>query len=317
MDQIQLKQKIAEYFGKLPKEAQIVFSSMVWMETLKNIGIKYNLNETQLEILGTETTLVLLGIIHIEEYQKILETELGLEKEIIENIIIEIDENILKTIKGQLTETFELNAMSLVDQRFINMPKEDQEAIAASNWEDRLYGIGLKYKLTVEQLGLLEEITIKVMTNEIHPDQYQSEIASKITISKEDLSNLISDINEKILKTIRELLKKQNSGELEQVDDEIPLPPYSKVTIKIEEKPKVIEQTKPADDILRTTETTIDTEVEKPAQPRFEPVSIPKNIIEEKLKGATASNHNVSDHSSPIVDTPSISNPHDPYREVF
>ena len=316
MDQIQLKQKIAEYFAKLPKEAQIVFSSMIWMETLKNIAVKYNLNESQLELLGTETTLVLLGIIQVEEYQEIIETELGLEKEIIENVIIEIDENILKTIKGQLAETFELNAMSLVDQRFVNMPKEDQGAIAASNWEDRLYGIGLKYKLTVEQLGLLEEITIKVMTNEIHPDQYQSEIASKITIPKEDISNLVNDINEKILKNIRELLKSPEGKGILDMDDDIPLPPYAKVAMKTEEEPKVIEQPKPEADIFGIVDTTKDLDITKPTQPRFEPVNIPKNIIEEKLKGSTTSDHTISDHSSPKVNNTS-SNSHDPYREVF
>ena len=155
MNKEELQQKIAEYYGKLPKEAQIVFSSMTWMETLKDIGVKYSLNNNQIETLGTETTLVLLGIIHIEEYQKILEKELGLEKEITEKIIIEIDENILKTIKSQLAETFESNAISLAekaqdfDPRFMSMPKEVEEAIAKSGWKEKLYEIAGKYKLTV------------------------------------------------------------------------------------------------------------------------------------------------------------------------
>jgi hypothetical protein len=113
MDQIQLKQKIGEYFVKLPKEAQDVFSSLVWMETLKEIATKYNLNPEEIEILGTETTLVLLGIIHLGEYQENLERELIVEKETIEKIIMEIDDRILKTIKEQLSETFESNLASL------------------------------------------------------------------------------------------------------------------------------------------------------------------------------------------------------------
>ena len=43
MNPEELKQKIAEYFAKLPKEAQDVFSSMVWMNTLNEIIAKYNL----------------------------------------------------------------------------------------------------------------------------------------------------------------------------------------------------------------------------------------------------------------------------------
>jgi len=291
MDQEQLKQKIVEYYGKLPKEAQVVFSSMTWMETLKSISAKYGLNNNQIEILGTETTLVLLGIIHIEEYQKILEKELGLEKEITEKIIIEIDENILKTIKGQLVEVFESNAGILaeekhggdkkLDERFSGLPEDIQEAIALSNWKEKLYEIAPKYKLNIEQMGILEEVTTKVMLDIIHPDKYEEELASKITISKEDISNLVKDVNEEILKTIRELLKKHwdENGSKEYVvsskdngiKEEIPIPPYAKIEIKA--------------------------------------VETPKNIIEEKLKNPTVSERIVSDHSIPKIS--------DPYREAF
>ena len=287
MNKEQLQQKIAEYYGKLPKEAQIVFSSMTWMETLKDIGVKYSLNNNQIETLGTETTLVLLGIIHIEEYQKILEKELGLEKEITEKIIIEIDENILKTIKDALSKTFEANAISLAeketpvvekvpefDPRFMSMPKEVEEAIAKSNWKEKLYEIAGKYKLTVEQMGALEEMTVKVISNEVHPDKYEEELASKITIAKEDVSNLVKDINEGILKKIRE--NEKGSSEKEKVimnEDEVPLPPYA--------KKDVLKDAWPVKNI---------------------------NIIEEKLKAPTTSEHTVSDQSLPKID---------PYREEF
>ena len=305
MNKEELQQKIAEYYGKLPKEAQIVFSSMTWMETLKDIGVKYSLNNNQIETLGTETTLVLLGIIHIEEYQKILEKELGLEKEITEKIIIEIDENILKTIKDALSKTFEANAISLAekeapvvekvpefDPRFMSMPKEVEEAIAKSNWKEKLYEIAGKYKLTVEQMGALEEMTVKVISNEVHPDKYEEELASKITIAKEDVSNLVKDINEGILKKIRE--NEKGSSEKEKVimnEDEVPLPPYA--------KKDVLKDAWPVKNI---------------------------NIIEEKLKGVTVSDRIVSDHSLPKIKTMSDIkkndlNPgaktHDPYREPF
>lgn len=297
MNKEQLQQKIAEYFGKLPKEAQVVFSSMVWMETLKSISTKYELNNNQIEILGTETTLVLLSIIPIEEYQKIIETELGLTKEITEKIIIEIDETILKTIKEDLSKTFEANAISLAekeapivekvpdfDPRFMSMPKDVQEAIARSNWKENLYKITQKHKLTVEQMGILEEITIKVIKNEIHPDKYEEELASKITIAKEDISNLVNDVNEDVLKKIRESMRNQKN------EDEIPLPPYAKIEMKVE-----------------TPKTE---EISKSFKPVEEITPLPpQNIMEEKLKSATVSDHTISDYSSPKTN--------DPYREVF
>ncbi len=64
MDKEELQKKIAEYYLKLPKEAQEVFSSMKWLETLKNICEKYSLDENQIKTLGIETSLILLGIVH-------------------------------------------------------------------------------------------------------------------------------------------------------------------------------------------------------------------------------------------------------------
>jgi len=299
MDQEQLKQKIAEYYGKLPKEAQVVFSSMTWMETLKSISAKYGLNNNQIEILGTETTLVLLGIISIDEYEEILKKELMLEEEVLGEMMSEIYENILKKIETQLYETFDLNTTALVeektnngvklDEHFINLPKEVQEAIVKSGWKEKLYEMAQKYKINIEQMGILEEVTIKLMLNEIHPDQYESELASKITIPKEDISNLVKDVNEEILKKIREEEKKITNDELRITnEDEIPLPPYAKTITN--------------DELRITNEETGKTLITNKKEE-------PKNIIEEKLKNPTVSERIVSDHSIPKIS--------DPYREQF
>ncbi len=42
------------------------------------------------------------------------------------------------------------------------------------------------------------------MLNTIHSNSYENELASKITIPKEDISNLVKEINENIFKKIRE-----------------------------------------------------------------------------------------------------------------
>ena len=354
MDQIQLQQNIAKYYAKLPVELQQFFSSMKWMEDLKNISTKYSLKEEQIKTLGTETTLVLLGIIHIEDYQENLEKELGLDKEITEKIIIEIDEKIIKNIKEKLIESFEANAKDLLeekyggdkklDERFASLPQEVQIAINESDYQTTLYSIASKYKLSIEDMGMLEEITTKVMLNIVHPDQYENELISKLKISKEDISNLVKDVNEQILKTIREILKKKwdEGGTIKNeelginngVDNEVPKPPYAKITKNEElgtrnELPKTIEKPNPIKPIeeIKITQNTPQYSVNEiikkiePIKPIQEITEIPKNIIEEKLKAATASNHTVSDYSLPPVNKtvsdearPKSS---DPYREAF
>ena len=82
---------------------------MQWLETLKTISQKYGLNEKQIETLGTETTLVLLGIIHLVEYEEILTNELELPRDSIERILTEIETSIIKNIRPQLVLAFEEN----------------------------------------------------------------------------------------------------------------------------------------------------------------------------------------------------------------
>jgi hypothetical protein len=238
MNPTQLQQKIAEYFQKLPKEAQESFSSMAWLETLKTISTKYRLNEAQIETLGAETTLVLLGIINTDEYQKNIEKELTLSQDTTQKIFTEINESVLSTIKTQLAQTYEQNAQSLaeekyggekkLDERFSSLPKEVQDAINESDYQETLYLLSQKYKLPIDKMGLLEEITTKVMLGIIHPDKYGEELKTKLGLNDIDNSNLVDDINNKILKTIKGSLKEhwQNSSVSE---DKIPLPPYKPV----------------------------------------------------------------------------------------
>ncbi|MFA6392773.1 MAG: hypothetical protein WCW54_01660 [Candidatus Paceibacterota bacterium] len=339
MDQIQLQQKIAEYYQKLPKEAQSVFSSMLWMEKLKELGIKYGLKENRIEILATETTLVLLGIIHIEEYQNILRKDLELEKEVTEKILIEIDENILKTIKGELTETFQSNAISLnnknLDLRFASLPKDIQESIAYSNWKEKLYDVARKYKINVEQMGILEDITVKVILNTIAGNQYEDAIRSKIDLGNDKIQEMVGEINENIFKNIKNV---EEEGikvvKNEKSNDEVPLPPYAKKKEEVVPIPSPVFSSPPAkgempegqkgssqseiENIIANTNTK---ETDMYKEHGIEIISDDEkstptpNIITNKLFGNTTSKASVSDYSLPKMSGEPQSKPHDPYHE--
>jgi len=356
MDQNQLQQKIVEYFQKLPKEAQDSFSSMVWMDKLKEIISIYSLNADQIEILGAETTLVLLGIVDIAEYKKILENELKLNKDLFIKLATNIDNDILFKIKDQLTETFEANAIALaeekyggdknIDERFNRLPAEVQDAINKSNYQETLYLIAKKYKVSIEKMGTLEEITTKVMLGIIHPDKYEENLKSKLGISDDDTHNLVLDVNEQILKTIKEALKESwNDNQKLNEDDLIPTPPYvdivpkpaysletSGVASTIKEikvgdiyKDSGIEILGDEKEIVKTT-TPIETKV----VPTEEKLIIPSviNMLKDKLNNPINGENSVSNYSLPKINnkediiplppTPTIipvSKAHDPYHE--
>lgn len=117
MDQIQLQQKIAEYYSKLPSDVQSVFKSMKWMEDLRITSIKYELNEDQKEILSTETMLLLLGIVHPDEYEKTLTRDLKMDEIAKGKMIAEINDLIIKTVRPQLITIFNKYTESAVSEK--------------------------------------------------------------------------------------------------------------------------------------------------------------------------------------------------------
>lgn len=240
MDQTQLQQNIVKYYGKLPNDLQQSFSSMTWMEDLKNISIKYSLNEEQTETLATETTLVLLSIIHLEDYVLTLKKDLKLDEEKFNKILDDLDVTILKDIKDDLVNTFELNVEFLNDENNKEAEISNKEQVVSSKGEE-------------------------VITND------------KLRITKE------------------------------KEEDEVPLPPYV-----ISSKEQVVSSKgdqSSMEKVVSSKEEEIPKEnlvvVNKPDE---ELKYIPKNVFEDKMKGATTSENATSDHSPKAPD---------PYRETF
>ncbi len=208
MDQKELQEKIALYYSKLPPEAQKVFSSMTWLETLKTISQKHSLNDKQIEILGTETTLVLLGIIHLVEYEEIFTNELGLSENIAEKILNEIEESIIKPIRPQLITAFNENKKveadeqpevgQKLDKRFEKLPKEIENIVEKSNYRAILYAITKGYNLTVTQMNILETAVDNLTVGIIHPDEFENYLESNLKLPSEIVRKIVNDINEEI-----------------------------------------------------------------------------------------------------------------------
>lgn len=398
-----LQVKIIEARANLSKETREAIDNINWKLIVLGMSKKYN--PDQLDSLETETELLLCGILNPDSYAAELENRMMLTKEEVGLLLGEMDKLIFKQIQKELEKKLDQkektnteNKPLVFDSRFSSMPKDVQEAIAHSNWKENLYKIAQKYKLSIIQMGDLEDITVKVISNVIHPDKYENEIAFKIIIPKNDVTNLVSDVNKDILMEIRKSLKeewgdKTITNDQLPITNEVPLPPYAKVitnekllinnleekstevvrnveiskqtepiinkieeikpieviknieTPKMVEKPEEIQIPKPTmpfvsansaqkelENIIKTI--PFPTKKDLPAVPAhagedkkiIEQVKIipqiketpdaPKNIMDEKLKGATVSNNKVTDYSIPKINTPS-SNSSDPYREVI
>jgi hypothetical protein len=216
MDQQELQKQIALYYSKLPAEVQVVFAKMEWLETLKKISEKYILNNEQIQTLGTETTLLLLGIISFEEYEDYIKN-LGLTLENTDKMMTEINETVLKEIRPRLDETFYENAKTLakeqgeikedLDIRFDKLAPEIKKVIMDIGYHTTLYNIAVANKLDIPKMGILEEITTSVIVGDLHPDQYEYTLRDKLGLSLETTQKLADEINKKILKIIREKME--------------------------------------------------------------------------------------------------------------
>jgi len=321
-----LQIKIAEARAGLSKESRAAIDDVDWKFILLGMNKKYN--SDQLENLVTETELLLCGILNPDQYENELEKRIMLPKEDIISLLNDVDRLVFKKIQEALEKRIEGNGQSMfkgpqakidkiisvnekallmkktsdLDPRFGNMPRGVQEAIGKSNWKEKLYEISKRYKINIEQMGILEETTSKVISNEIHPDKYESELSSEINIAREDISNMVRDVNENILKKIKVIMETQSETPNKEENIEIPLPPYAK---EINNEELIIKN-----EGGNTQEEPNITVIPKSFKPVEEIIpQPPKNIMEEKLQGTTVSEHTVSDHSIPKT--------LDPYREAF
>ena len=210
MDKEELQKNIALYYSKLPPKAQEVFSSMRWLETLKEISLKFSLNDSQKETLGTETTLVLLGMISVREYEEKLGKELAIPKESADMILKEINNSVLSPISPDLSDAFEKNTNpqteeeklieQKLDERFKKLPKNIQDIIIESNYYGTLYNISREHELGVAQLDALEEATTNVMLGVIPTEKFEQTVKNNLKLDDEKARLETKAINLKILK---------------------------------------------------------------------------------------------------------------------
>lgn len=241
MDQKQIQEKIAEYYKKLTPKMQEVFSKMEWLDNLRGISLRYNMTDEQIQTLGTETSLVMLGIIHPDEYEQNLMTELAVPRDIGLKIIDDINLEILNEWRGELIETFSKNTKDIadktygkgktLDERWSNLPKEVQDAINSINYQNTLVEISQENNLNLSQMNDLDMITAQMMLGTIHPEDYNAKLFQALNMPKEKVDMIYSEVSEKILKSIRTKLVEhaESIKKTEQVEPQVPVPPYKKM----------------------------------------------------------------------------------------
>lgn len=92
---------------------------------------------------------------------------------------------------------------AIIAEHMKTLPKEVKDVVVGFDWLQTLQDISARYKLNIEQQGVLgTEVTMSIL-GIIHPDEFSHELRNSLHIGKEETENMIVDINEKIFRPIR------------------------------------------------------------------------------------------------------------------
>lgn len=240
MNNTDLQKQISEHFSELPSAMQGVFSDMSWMDQVEDIGKKYNLSEEQIQSLLIDTSMIMLGVVHIDEYKTNLVQELKINEEQAKSIENDVNSILFNKIKPYLPELYNKKAENVatnkygglknIDERFKSLPLGVQEAITKSDYKNNLYLISNKYRLNIPDMSALDEITTKVMLGIVNSSDFKTELSKNIQ-NKENIDMIVGEVDELVFKNIRTLMASNTKNVEVKEKIEIPIPPYKKPSI--------------------------------------------------------------------------------------
>ncbi|MEI6581087.1 MAG: hypothetical protein WCO07_02865 [bacterium] len=93
-----------------------------------------------------------------------------------------------------------------IQKKFASLPEDLRWAIMAAKVDEKVTAIGQMHGLNIEQLGQLSLETHMVMLGYTHPDKFEESLKGSMGLPDEKNREIVMEINNKILKDIREKL---------------------------------------------------------------------------------------------------------------
>ncbi len=97
-----LKNKIKNAKEKLPEQSRQAIEKVDWRNIVLSMREKKGFTFSQIEELGNQTELLLVGLIGPENYNKELESKMGLSKDKVNELVIEMNTLVFKKIREEL-----------------------------------------------------------------------------------------------------------------------------------------------------------------------------------------------------------------------
>lgn len=225
-------EQINTAFEKLPDEVVLAMDKINFDSRIKEFCDQNGLDKNTTDNINFLVNLRIVKLIDENELEEEIKNSTD-NPSVREKIISSIKEilNLLDKEIKRKKELAEILSQEITgteeDIRFNVLPQAVQEAISLSGWQESLLDIARENKLNIEQSGILEDIVIKTMRNEIDYSLFPEKIYSMLVLDKEKTTKIVSSVAEKIFDEIRMLMREQEEGE-GYTPENIPLPPYKK-----------------------------------------------------------------------------------------
>ncbi|MEK7662310.1 MAG: hypothetical protein AAB355_02325 [Patescibacteria group bacterium] len=139
-----------------------------------------------------------------------------------------------------------------LEQAIAALPEEFRGAIASSFISDKSLEIGRRHNLHIDQLSKMKDITMLALLNLIDTSKFSETLIEELSISLEEASSLVNDVNSEIFEGLRKLIREktteeENLGEVSS--EEAPISPME-IAPAAEEKEEKLNR----DDVLHGIE---------------------------------------------------------------
>ena len=210
-----------------------------------------------------------------------------------------------------------------IKEKFDSLPKEIQDIILSSNYQDSLLEIGRKYQLNVEQMGIMEQETTIAMMGLTPTTDFEKELTRELNIDSAKSSEIAKDISEKIFFKIRELLKSWSMGTEIELAPEKQNPVHEEMRHEVNVLSKAGIELVPEKLELTTPEKPIENrehilgKIEKPEE--IHPILTQKitSSFQAPIVKTEHTLENITKTSAPAkTNTPPAPSKVDPYREI-
>lgn len=171
-----------------------------------------------------------------------------------------------------------------VQDRYAELPADVKKAVESADLNTRIQTIGVKNRLHLDQMGVLQDETLLVMLGFESPDNFVNALTKALNISPSQAAAVSTDINSAVFAPIRESLKKFSTPSQTSVPTpaQTPAPTPTPVAVKSVPAPITSVATTPKSQVplaphphdlmlVEKTVTTPPAAPEKPANYKTDP----------------------------------------------